>query len=526
MLKNELLEIIRNGENSVVEFKRDDVRPQQLAKEIVAFANSYGGQLLLGVENDGTLSGIQRTNLEPWLMDTVCERFIHPVLIPKYEEVRVDEKTRIAVITVPMGVSKPYVVRQNDREDFYIRVGSISKLARREQIVRMSAAVGMLHVETLPVPRTSFSSLDKARLENYFRDVLAEPSLPSNDPQWEARLEDMGFMTGKSQPDKVCTIAGLVLFGINPRRYLKQAGLRIMVFDSNDKEYKALLDVALDAPMVARVEVTDQRVSGYIEDGLVEKAAAALYPFITEESDTIDKNFRRPLKRYYPWNAIRELILNALAHRDWTRNVDIEICRYNDRLEVISPGALPNSMTVEKIIAGRRTARNFIIMEVLRDYQYVDSRGMGIRTKVIPIMREFNATEPVFEATEDYLKTTLYYNGPKSDPKDDPKSRKSYPNKLENDPKSRRYDPKDDPKDDPKKRKSDPKKQGNDPKDDPKKTILTLIKESPSITYSELARAINKSPSTVKRYLQELKEAGLISRLGSSRAGKWIINKK
>lgn len=501
MLKHELLEIIANGENSEIEFKRDDIRPEQLAKEIVAFANTYGGKLIMGIEDSGIISGIQRADLEPWVMDTVCGRYIHPALVPKYEEIQVDAKQRVAVITVPMGISKPYVVRNNDREDFYIRVGSISRLASREQIVRMSAAGGMLHVETLPVPRTSLKSLDKARLENYFRDILAEPSLPQNEDEWILRLEDMGFMTGNAEQGKLCTIAGLVLFGINPRRYLKQSGLRLMVFDSGDKEYKALLDVVLDAPMVARVEVVEQRVSGIIDDGLVEKAASTLHPFITEESDSIDKGFRRPLKRLYPWNAIRELILNALAHRDWTRNTDIEITRYNDRLEVISPGALPNSMTVEKMIGGRRTPRNTMIMEVLRDYQYVDARGMGIRTKVIPIMKSFNGTEPEFESTEDYLKTILVFNGPKNEP-----------NKTA-----------DDPINDPKTLANDPKNTMSDPSADPKTDILTLIAESPSITYTEIAVSINKSPATVKRYLQVMKENGVISRSGGKKGGKWII---
>lgn len=508
MLKHELLEIIANGENSVIEFKRDDVRPEQLAKEIVAFANSYGGKLLLGVEDDGNPSGIQRSDLEHWIMDTVCGRHVHPAMIPKYEEVQLDASIRVAVVNVPMGSSKPYVVCHNDREDFYIRVGSISKLATREQIVRMSASGGMLHVETMPVPRTSMKSLDKARLENYFRDILAEPSLPGNDEEWTERLEDMGFLTNSSDQGKVCTIAGLVLFGIKPRRYLKQAGLRLMVFDSIDKEYKALLDSALDGPMVARVEVTDHRVSGIIDNGLVEKAAASLYPFITEESDTIDKGFRRPVNHLYPWNAIRELILNALAHRDWTRSTDIEICRYNDRLEITSPGALPNSMTVNKMIGGRRTPRNTIIMEVLRDYQYVDARGMGIRTKVIPIMREFNDTEPTFEATEDYLKTTLYNNGPKSDP---------------NEPKN----PAEGTNSDPKIESNEPNKVGYDPKNEPKTglddIVLDLIKNDPKCSYADMVKATGKSRITIKRLLATLKESGIIERVGPKNGGRWVI---
>ena len=78
------------------------------------------------------------------------------------------------------------------------------------------------------------------------------------------------------------------------------------------------------------------------------------------------------------------------------------------RLEVISPGGLHNSMTVEKMLAGRRYARNNILMEIMRDYGYVDYRGMGIRSKVLPLLKAHKHPEPSFEANEDHLKTTLY----------------------------------------------------------------------------------------------------------------------
>ncbi len=116
---------------------------------------------------------------------------------------------------------------------------------------------------------------------------------------------------------------------------------------------------------------------------------------------------RREKTWLYPWEAIRETVINALAHRDWTRSVDIEVTNYADRLEVISPGKLQNSMTVRKMIAGQRSPRNTLIMEILRDYGYVDSRGMGVRTKIIPLMKQLNQTDPIFEATDDYLKTVL-----------------------------------------------------------------------------------------------------------------------
>jgi ATP-dependent DNA helicase RecG len=100
--------------------------------------------------------------------------------------------------------------------------------------------------------------------------------------------------------------------------------------------------------------------------------------------------------------------VNALAHRDWTRSIDIEVTNYSDRLEVISPGSFQNSMNIEKMIAGQRSHRNSLIVGILRDYGYVDARGMGVRTKVIPLTRTRNNTEPVFEATADYIKTSLF----------------------------------------------------------------------------------------------------------------------
>lgn len=115
MTKSELLQIIANGENSGVEFKQDNIRPEQLAKEIVALANFQGGKILLGVDDDGTISGISRSNIETWVMDTVFGRYVHPFILPYYEEVQMDGGKRIAVVSFPQGISKPYVVRYSDR---------------------------------------------------------------------------------------------------------------------------------------------------------------------------------------------------------------------------------------------------------------------------------------------------------------------------------------------------------------------------------------------------------------------------
>src|SRR5699024_82972 len=174
MFKAELLEIIANGENSGVQFKRDDIRPEQLAKEVVAMANFQGGRVLLGVEDNGEISGIQRDNLEEWVMN-VFQSKIHPMILPFYEEVQVEEGVFVAVISFPIGISKPYVVRHAGKEDIYIRSGSITNLATREQQMRLFELGGLLHTEMLPVPQTDINSLDRARLLNYLQDILQDP---------------------------------------------------------------------------------------------------------------------------------------------------------------------------------------------------------------------------------------------------------------------------------------------------------------------------------------------------------------
>ncbi len=408
MLRAELLEIIANGENSGVEFKRDTLRPEQLAKEVVALANLRAGLILVGVEDDGTISGITRENLEEWSMTAVFSAKVHPMILPFYEEIQVDDK-RVAVISLTQGTSKPYVVRHNQREDVYVRLGSTSRLASREEQARLYASGGMLHTEVLPVAGTSFQSLSQDRLDDYFSNILAEPDMPQTKEQWITRLLGLGYLIPGVGEQIVCTIAGLLLFGTSPRRYLRQSGVRVMAFAGETKAYQALLDEVIDAPLLGLWTVENgQRQLADVNYGIIERFIDKMTPFISDEAAEIDEGFRREREWHYPKEAIREAIINALIHRDWTRSVDIEVVAYSDRIEIISPGAMQNSMTIEKMIAGQRSPRNPLITEVMRDYGYVDARGMGVRTKIIPLMRQHSKIEPDFELSDDYLKITLY----------------------------------------------------------------------------------------------------------------------
>lgn len=407
MLKADLLEIIANGENSGVEFKRDDVRAESLAKEIVALANLRGGMILLGVEDDGAISGIQRDDLERWVMDTVFRRYVHPMLLPFYETVAMDEGRRVAVISIATGTSKPYVLRHNDREDIYLRVGSTSRLATREQQARLFESGGMLHSEALPVSGAGVDALDRVRLQDYLVSLVGDMELPTTEDGWIRRTVGLGFMTETTAGTAVCTIAGLVLFGRTPHRFLRQAGIRWMAFDGIERAYQARDDVTLDAPLVGSFLKQDGGGRELIERGLIEDLMDRAQPIVSTEGQALADGMRRERTWHYPPAAMREALVNALAHRDWTRSLEVEVVSYADRLEISSPGALHNSMTVEKMLAGQRSPRNPIIVEVLRDYGYVDARGMGVRNKIVPLVREASGREAVFDVTDDHVRVVL-----------------------------------------------------------------------------------------------------------------------
>ena len=392
--------IIAGGENAKTEFKRDDrtLRPERLAREIVAFANMNGGMIVIGVEDDGAVSGVTRRNLQAWLMDTVIGRYVDPQIVPDYDEFVLDGK-QIAVVTVPAGSAKPYAVRQQERTDYYIRLGDTVQRAGREQMARLFQSGGLVSVEKMPVHGSSLADLDMRRLEDYFLNVLGEDDVPD----WQRTLLNRELLVADEWRQEVCNCshAGVVLFAREPRRRMPQAGIRLLVFPGTDMDYDANLDEVLDIPFVG---LKERREREFIEQSLPNRVLSYLQAHISRERL---EGMRRLRHWDYPTEVIRELLVNAFAHRDWTRPSDVQLTVYADRLEVHSPGALPNGVTVEKAKEGLRVPRNPNIVNILRDYDFMEHRGMGIRRKVIPLTRAHNGTDPVFDATEDYLKVTL-----------------------------------------------------------------------------------------------------------------------
>jgi len=405
MLRSELSELIGNGENSGVEFKRDDVRPESLGKEIAALLNLEGGRILLGVEDDGTVTGLTRgrQQAEAWVMN-VCRDHVQPSIIPYWETLPWDETRTVGVITLPADAAdKPYKARRGSAWVTFVRVGSTSREATRQEEARLYQASGAMRHDIRPVPGTGIDHLDRPRLRNYFGDVLGQECPKDRDADaWTRILVNTDILIA-DRGRSMATIAGMLLFGSEPNRVLPQAGITATAYEGTEKEYATIDEELIRGPLVSLVS----RRGRATDPGVIDCAVAFVNRNMGQTARL--EGGRRRRRKALPIEAVREAIVNAVAHRDYTITItDIELSLYSDRLEVISPGRLPNTVTVDKMKQGFRAARNELLKEVLRDYGYVEHRGMGVRNKIIAGMREHNGTEPDLVEEEDRFTVRLW----------------------------------------------------------------------------------------------------------------------
>jgi len=402
MTKTELLELIKNGENSGVEFKRDTIDNRTLAKELVAFANLRGGRVILGVDDDGSMLGVTRDRLEEWVM-TTCRDKVRPELIPYYEIIRdVEPGKDVAIVQVDRGWAVHHVWHNNHRT-YYIRVGTQSREASVEELERLFQQRGTFRLEVRGVSGSSVDDFDYRRLIDYFRRIRSQetPDM-DNKNAWRNLLLNTEFLIEEDDTTPA-TVAGLLLFCSNPNRFLPQAGIDAVAYPGKEKDYAAKERSAIRGPMTALFGS-----DGLVENGLVEQAVEFTRRN-TEVSTSLADGARREERWLYPEEAIREVIVNALVHRDYLLSgTTVELSIYKNRLEVVSPGRLPNGITPQRMITGCRSARNQLLKDVMRDYGYLEHMGMGVPRKIVKEMQKHNGTSPDLIENEELFTVRLW----------------------------------------------------------------------------------------------------------------------
>ena len=184
-------------------------------------------------------------------MDTVVGRYVHPMIIPFYQELPVRVERRVGIVSLSQGVAKPQGVRHWDRAEICIRLGSVVRPTTREQRARLRAIGGLLRAKQLPVSGGRFTDLGMDRPNTGFTGIIGEEDLrraSTHHGEWVRRPFNLGFVAEPEGATAVCAIAGLVLSGHDPRRHLPYAGIRWMAFEGPDKEYRAQDDRVPDGP--------------------------------------------------------------------------------------------------------------------------------------------------------------------------------------------------------------------------------------------------------------------------------------
>ncbi len=402
--QTELLEIIKNGENSGVEFKRDDLQPKDLAKELVALTNLQGGMVLLGVEDDGSIMGLTRDNLEEWVVN-VCRDKIRPPINPFFEMIHdLEDGKDMAIIRVTHGYAV-HALWHNSTNRYLIRVGSQSRDASQEELARLFQQRGLMRTDLRPVSGTTFAELDLRRLQDYFGNIRGQ-DVPAGDDAdaWRTLLVNTDIMTRDG-----VTVGGLLLFGTKPKRFLPQAGIDAVAYPGTEMDYDMQERMTLHGPMIPLLNPPSE----IVDNGLVEQALA----FVQRNTGTtvISQGGRRLQRPIYPSDVLREGIVNALIHRDYQlTNTDIKLAVYRDRLEIVSPGRLPNGVTPERMRAGNSSTRNHLLKNVMLQYRYLEYMGMGIPRKIIKGMNEHNGTDPELIEHDERFTLRLLAQGPKT----------------------------------------------------------------------------------------------------------------
>ncbi len=353
MKRDELIEIIQNGESSKIEFKTEDVHINSLAEEIVAFANLDGGIVLIGVDDSGEIKGCERKKFEEFVIN-VCRSNVRPAILPVIEKVVVDGKMVLAVI-IERG-DTPY---STNRGLYFIRVGSTKQTPTQQELLRLFQKRNILQFDETPVVGASVNSIDLTKVGIYLTRLGQSPLDEENDHALINDLINLSIMVDID--DGRPTVGGVLAFGKKPQRYFPSFNIMCGAYKGSD----FLSDT-----------IREKELFGTLDE-LIEDAIAFL-KLSMPQAHAMERGVRRNDSYLYPVEALREGVVNAICHRDYTiTGSAIRLFLFDDRLEIRSPGGLPNTLTLENMLF-RQYIRNQVIASFLAGGGYMERRGKGM----------------------------------------------------------------------------------------------------------------------------------------------------
>ena len=354
MNKEQILELITNGESSTVEFKQEDVRPDSLASEIVSFSNFAGGTILIGVSDQGQITGVERADMEEFIIN-VCRNNVRPSLIPIIEKVRFDDK-QIVAVTIQPGQD----IYSTSKGHYYIRAGSTRQQPTQQELLRLFQKRNALQLDETPVLSATINSINLNRVDQYLRKLDQSPLNDTSALGLEQELTNLSILI-ETKSGVYPTVGGLLFFGKNPQKEFPSFIVSCGAYQGSDLDSEP---------------IREDDIQGSIEE-LIENSIVFL-KLTMPKIQLMERDVKRVETYLYPIDVLREAIVNAVCHRDYTiTGSSIRIFLFSDRLEIRSPGGLPNTLTLQSMVY-RQFTRNQTIASFLSGTGYMEKRGKGI----------------------------------------------------------------------------------------------------------------------------------------------------
>ena len=369
---------IVSGEGKTVEFKEALPSNQSIAKTVISFSNTAGGKLIIGVDDQGNVTGI---NPEVDILDlqdriaSIIYDHCYPNVLPDIYTSTMDGKV-LLVVEVYRGNLLPYYLKkQGKNKGVYIRIGATNRKASYENIIELERQRMNLSYDQEINREVDFNSLNLTPLIDRF--AKAQKSL---DQSAMKNLKLIHVENGTLHP----TNALLILLGKFEHVNIKCSRFKGITMDVflDSKEYRG--------DLFTQLESTENFIKNHIQ--LRAKISG----------------LQREDQYELPLEAIRESLVNAVVHRDYSNHGrDIKVGIYDDTVNIVSPGAFPSTITQEDLLEGRSEIRNKVIARVFKDLNYIEQWGSGIRRiKSSCIARGLK--EPEILEKGDYVDVNLY----------------------------------------------------------------------------------------------------------------------
>ncbi len=382
MLWTDLAALLERGEDSTLEFKREAPHPDAIAAEIVAFANAAGGTILFGVEDDGRIRGIEDKKLEERLV-SICRQNVDPPIIPVITKLK-NNGLQVLALYIPKN---PSVVSTQDGK-YYLRVGSTKRQPSKEELARLFQRARQIQFDETVIEAAKLDDVELARVE-VFLQGLKQPTLGESKLPIENLLLNLRILKS-AERGVFPSVAGLLAFGKNPHFFLPGVEIQAAHYRSGSRTSEVLDQKTIRGTVAEQINDAVSFVQKNMRVG------------------SIIKGVKRVEFPEYSLEAVREALTNAVAHRNYSLlGSGIRLFMYADRLEVLSPGGLPNTLTLEgiKVVP---FARNQLLASYLSGMGYMEKRGEGI-LRMIDWSRKNQAPEPKFELPADELfQVTLF----------------------------------------------------------------------------------------------------------------------